>query len=83
MLVLSLPLCCSVNLPTRSLWIMKNDFEMQLWCSPSDAGDYEGISERVAGRLVGGWGGELTVYITSLLFLMAQHRTILKIIPKI
>lgn len=57
MLVLSLPLCCSVNLPTRSLWIMRNDFEMQLWCSPSDAGDYEGISERVAGRLVGGWGG--------------------------
>lgn len=50
--------------------------------------DYEGFSKLVVVWLMEldretGRGGQLTIYITSLLFLMAQHRTILKIIPMI
>ena len=54
--------------------------------SHADNVDYEGLSEHVlfwSGLLVGGAGNQLAVYMTSLLFLMAQHRTILNTIPMI
>lgn len=67
--------------PTALVWTKRSDWNVTLVFPFSCRQvDYEGLCNHMIRRRLGG-GGQFTNYITSLLFLMAQHRTILKIIP--